>query len=94
MARLTPTGLETITYGQQGWNAVITANMQRLNTWLGKLLPLMDTRTRVAGDVPVWNASSGVWEASAAVRDLQDELEALRARVAVLEAVGTQGETS
>ena len=94
MARLTPTGLETITYGQQGWNAVITANMQRLNTWLGKLLPRMDTRTRVAGDVPVWNASSGVWEAPAAVRDLQDELEALKARVAVLEAVGTQGEAS
>ena len=94
MARLTPTGLETITYGQQGWNAVITANMQRLNTWLGKLLPLMDTRARVTGDVPVWNASSGVWEASAAVRGLQDELEALKARVAVLEAAGTQGEAS
>ena len=40
MASLTPTGLETITYGQQGWNAIVTANMQRLNTWLGKLLPL------------------------------------------------------
>ena len=37
MASLTPTGLETITYGQQGWNAIVTANMQRLNTWLGKL---------------------------------------------------------
>ena len=43
MASLTPTGLETITYGQQGWNAIVTANMQRLNTWLGKLLPLMDS---------------------------------------------------
>ena len=32
MASLTPTGLETITYGQQGWNAIVTANMQRLNT--------------------------------------------------------------
>ena len=29
MASLTPTGLETITYGQQGWNAIVTANMQR-----------------------------------------------------------------
>ena len=49
MASLTPTGLETITYGQQGWNAIVTANMQRLNTWLGKLLPLMDSRSRTAG---------------------------------------------
>ena len=48
----------------------------------------------MAGDGPVWNPSSGVWEASAAVRDLQDELEALKARVAVLEAAGTQGEAS
>ena len=54
MASLTPTGLETITYGQQGWNAIVTANMQRLNTWLGKLLPLMDSRSRTAGAVPVW----------------------------------------
>ena len=91
MASLTPTGRETITYGQQGWNAIVTANMQRLNTWLGKVLPLVDTRARVTGDVPVWNASSGVWEASAAVRGLQDELEALKARIAVLEAAGTQG---
>lgn len=53
MASLTPTGLETITYGQQGWNAIVTANMQRLNTWLGKLLPLMDSRSRTAGAVPV-----------------------------------------
>ena len=50
MASLTPTGLETITYGQQGWNAIVTANMQRLNTWLGKLLPLMDSRSRTAGE--------------------------------------------
>ena len=52
MASLTPTGLETITYGQQGWNAIVTANMQRLNTWLGKLLPLMDSRSRTAGGGP------------------------------------------
>lgn len=63
MASLTPTGLETITYGQQGWNAIVTANMQRLNTWLGKLLPLMDSRSRTAGAVPVWNAVNGNWEA-------------------------------
>ena len=67
MASLTPTGLETITYGQQGWNAIVTANMQRLNTWLGKLLPLMDSRSRTAGAVRCrpckrnWRPSSPAW---------------------------------
>ena len=73
MASLTPTGLETITYGQQGWNAIVTANMQRLNTWLGKLLPLMDN-----------------WEPSNAVQALQTELEALKSRVAALEAAAEE----
>lgn len=84
MASLTPTGLETITYGQQSWNAIVTANMQRLNTWLGKLLPLMDSRSRTAGAVPVWNAVNGNWEPSNAVQALQTELEALKPRVAAL----------
>ena len=85
MASLTPTGLETITYGQQGWNAIVTANMQRLNTWLGKLLPLMVSQSRTAGAVPVWNAVNGNWEPSNAVQALQTELEALKSRVAALE---------
>ena len=58
MASLTPTGLETITYGQQGWNAIVTANMQRLNTWLGKLpephgggRPRVERRQRQLGAV-------------------------------------------
>ena len=90
MASLTPTGLETITYGQQGWNAIVTANMQRLNTWLGKLLPLMDSRSRTAGAVPVWNAVNGSWEPSNAVQALQTELEALKSRVAALEAAAEE----
>ena len=84
MASLTPTGLETITYGQQGWNAIVTANMQRLNAWLGKLLPLMDNRSRTEGAVPVWYADNGNWEPSNAVQSLQPELEALKSRVAAL----------
>ena len=84
MASLTPTGLETITYGQQGWNAIVTANMQRLNTWLGKLLPLMDSRSRTAGAV------NGNWEPSNAVQALQTELEALKSRVAALEAAAEE----
>ena len=59
--------------------------MQRLNTWLGKLLPLMDSRSRTAGAVPVWNAVNGNWEPSNAVQALQTELEALKSRVAALE---------
>ena len=85
MASLTPTGLETITYGQQGWNAIVTANMQR-----GKLLPLMDSRSRTAGAVPVWNAVNGNWEPSNAVQALQTELEALKSRVAALEAAAEE----
>mgnify|MGYP001322923296 CR=1 FL=1 len=86
MASLTPTGLETITYGQQGWNAIVTANMQRLNTWL----PLMDSRSRTAGAVPVWNAVNGNWEPSNAVQALQTELEVLKSRVAALEAAAEE----
>lgn len=86
MSSLNPTGLETITYGQQGWNAIVTANMQRLNGWIGKLLPLADTRARTQGDVPIWNASSGNWEPSGSLQSLHAELEVLKARVAVLEA--------
>lgn len=85
MAKLTPTGLETITYGQQGWNAVVSANMQRLNGWLGLLWPLVGSESRAPGDVPVWNASASCWEASDAVETLKAEVESLKARVAALE---------
>ncbi len=85
MSSLTPTGLETITYGQQGWNAIVTANMQRLNGWIGKLLPLADSRSRTTGDVPVWNAAAGNWEPSDSLQTLEVELAALKARVAALE---------
>lgn len=85
MAKLTPTGLETITYGQQGWNAVLTADMQRLNGWMGLLWPLVNTGSRTTGDVPVWNAAASRWEASDAVEALQAEVESLKARIAALE---------
>lgn len=85
MAILTPTGLETITYGQQGWNAVLSANMQRLNGWMGCLWPLIGPQNRTAGDVPVWNATASRWEATDAVETLKAEIESLKARVAALE---------
>jgi hypothetical protein len=37
MTVLSPTNLETTDYGQQGWNAVHSSNMQRLNTLLTRL---------------------------------------------------------
>jgi len=37
MAILSPSGLETISYRQQGWNYILTSNMQLLNTQLTKL---------------------------------------------------------
>jgi len=37
MSVLSPTSLETTDYGQQGWNAVHSANMQKLNDYLKKL---------------------------------------------------------
>ena len=82
MAILTPTGLETITYGQQGWNAIVTANMQRLNQWLGKVFALVNDTSKTNGAIPVWNAQTGQWAPSTS---LQDEIEALKARVTALE---------
>ncbi|MEG1609894.1 MAG: hypothetical protein RR317_01775, partial [Bilophila sp.] len=69
MSMLTPSGLETITYGQQGWNAIITFNMQKLNDWIGKLLPLVNTSPRTAGLVPVWDQTEGTWKPSAVVQE-------------------------
>lgn len=85
MAKLTPTGLETITYGQQGWNAVLTADMQRINGWIGLLWPLVNTENRAKGAVPIWNAAASRWEASGTVEALKTEVESLKARVAELE---------
>lgn len=53
-------------------------------------LPLMDSRSRTAGAVPVWNAVNGNWEPSNAVQALQTELEALKSRVAALEAAAEE----
>lgn len=85
MANLSPTGLETITYGQQGWNAIVSANMQRLNGWIGTLLPLVDGTGKGTGCVPVWSASSGRWEVSSQLTQQQAAIQALEARIAALE---------
>lgn len=38
MSVLSPSSLETVDYGVQGWNAIVTSNMQRLNGKLGHLM--------------------------------------------------------
>ena len=45
MSVLSPTSLETTDYGLQGWNAVHSANMQKLNDTLLKISGLSDTDT-------------------------------------------------
>lgn len=85
MSILTPSGLETITYGQQGWNAIITANMQKLNGWISKLFPLVDSTTRTAGAVPVWDQVTGNWKPSAVVQNQETEIVALRAALEALQ---------
>lgn len=86
MSILTPSGLETITYGQQGWNAVITSNMQKLNGWIEKLLPLVDSSTRTTGAVPVWDQAAGNWKPSTAIQNQEAEIAALRVALETLQA--------
>ena len=38
MSVLSPSSLETVDYGVQGWNAIVTTNMQRINDKLGHLM--------------------------------------------------------
>jgi hypothetical protein len=42
MSILSPTNLETTEYGQQGWNAILKANVQRLNTLFNRLWAFLD----------------------------------------------------
>lgn len=63
MAVLSPTSLETTEYGLQGWNAVHTANMQKINTYLNKFTPLWNPATSLAdGALLRYNATSKTWE--------------------------------
>ena len=58
MSILSPTGLETIDYGQQFWNAVFNSNAQKENTIFNKLSGFWDG-TATDGKIAVWNAASG-----------------------------------
>ena len=50
----------------------------------------VDGQPEPYGGGPVWNAVNGNWEPSNAVQALQTELEALKSRVAALEAAAEE----
>lgn len=60
MGKLTPTGLETTTYGMQGWDAIETANAERLNRMLGSCSALWDGSAQ-DGQVVQFNAGAEKW---------------------------------
>lgn len=64
MAILEPTKLEDVAYGQQGWNGVLNANMQKLNTYLTRFRVVWDT-TQAPADKALlrYNAAAKTWEA-------------------------------
>lgn len=63
MSILSPTNLETNDYGEQGWNAVFNADVQRLNDYLAKFQPAWDVSALADNVVLQFNSTSGKWEA-------------------------------
>lgn len=61
MTILSPTGLESTPMGVGGWNAINTANAERLNTQLERVWPMIDGETPADGQVAVYDAASGTW---------------------------------
>lgn len=56
MSVLSPSSLETVDYGVQGWNAIVTSDMQRLNNKLGHLM----SATKVPGTAALANNAATV----------------------------------
>ena len=63
MAKLSPTQLETFTYGAPGWVHVYNANIERLNDLLLKLGALQDVDMSNAKDGAIlrWNEAGQKW---------------------------------
>jgi len=56
-------GLETITYGQPGWNFLFNRNFELLNNKLLKFSALLDfLGTPTNGQVPVWDSTASKWK--------------------------------
>ena len=56
MSVLTPSNLETIDYGTQGWNAIVTSDMQRINDKLGHLM----SAAKISGTATLANNAATV----------------------------------
>lgn len=78
MAKLTPSQMETIDYGQQGWTAVINHNLTVINDWFARLIALEQSGKQISPVIPlnidytdpkidgallIYNKDSGKWEA-------------------------------
>ena len=62
------TGLETISYGQQGWNVIWSDNMVRLNDWMTQLWG-PTTATDALGSAAVADNATTVADPSATTTD-------------------------
>lgn len=63
MAVLNPSKLESIDYGQQAWNGIFTADMQRLNDYLAKFEPLWNLAGNLGdGALLKYNGTTKKWE--------------------------------
>ena len=68
MAILSPSNLETISYGQQGWSYILTTNLQLLNTYMTKLWG-PTTATYALGARPVTANATTVADPAAITQD-------------------------
>lgn len=64
MPKLTNTQLETLSYSSQGWNKILSDNMEKLNDLLLKVSGVLDVDfTSLAdGDIFQWDAASSKWK--------------------------------
>jgi len=63
MSILSPSKLETVDYGQQMWQAILTANAQKLNDMFNKIAGLWDG-TAVNGQTVVYDSALGKFKPS------------------------------
>ena len=64
MAILSPSKLETVDYGQQFWQAILTANAQKLNDYFNKISGLWDG-TATNGQTVVYDSALGKFKPAA-----------------------------
>ena len=61
MSILNPSKLETVDYGQQFWQAILSSNAQKLNDYFNKISGLWDG-TATNGQTVVWDNALGKWK--------------------------------